>query len=111
MDNTFVWKDVTDYFTEEQRHWKGTYMEIDEVAFEQIECSLFSNPRDLWEIYVSYGNMYGVSYAPAEKAAAQRKQMMHDIEEEYKKNQLEPSKEFINSFGKKYKLNIMNAYF
>lgn len=112
MNNEFPWEDVTRDFSEEQRRWKGTYLKIDEVAFDQIECSLFSDPDDLWEIYVSYGDaMYGVSYAPADKAAAQRKQMMHEIEEEYKKNELNPSSEFINNFAKKYNLDVSHAVF
>lgn len=110
MSEKFKWEDVTDYFSESRRHWKGRYLEIDEVAFGQIECSLFSCPDDDWEIFVKYGIMDGVSYVPAEKAREQRKQMMKDIEEEYAKNGPEPSGEFINSFGEKYHLSIQ-AYF
>ena len=106
-DEKFIWEDVTDYFSERRRHWNGRYLELDEVAFEQIECSLFSCPYDRWEIFVKYGIMEGVSYVPAEKAQAQRKQMMKEIEEEYARNGFEPSDEFINSFARKYRLSVL----
>lgn len=35
------WKNVTDSFSEEQRHYKNTYMEICEVFDEAVEVSLF----------------------------------------------------------------------
>ena len=40
------WVDVTGSFSEERRHWKERYLEICEVAFDEIECSLFSNKDD-----------------------------------------------------------------
>ena len=55
------WKDVTDAFSDNERHWKGRYLEICEVANERIECSLFSCEDNDCEIYVNYGVMYGVS--------------------------------------------------
>jgi len=38
------WRDVTDCFSESQRHYRGTYMEMDEVYNESVEVSLFSAP-------------------------------------------------------------------
>lgn len=77
------------------------------MAFEAIECSLFFCPDDDWEIYVNYNDaMYGVSYISAEQAVAQREQMKWEIEEEFAKHQFEPSGDFINTFARKYRLNV-----
>lgn len=105
------WKDVTDTFDEESRHWRGRYMEICEVAGDKIECSLFSCEDDDWEIYFSFGIMYGVVYATAKEARKKRQAIMKDIAEEYSKNGEKPSGEFMNSFDKKYHVDIMNALF
>lgn len=105
------WEDKTDQFTEDERHWNDRYLETCMVADDEIECNLYSCFDGDWEVYVNYGIMYGVSYVPEEKAEAQWKQMMKEIEEEYDKNGKEPSDEFINYFGEKYGLDIMNAYF
>ena len=103
------WKNVTDTFSERSRHWKGRYLELCEVAENEIELSLFSCPDDLWEVYVNYGIMFGISYVPAENAVEHRNAMKAEIEDEYKRNGLNPSAEFINTFGEKYRLDIMNA--
>lgn len=105
------WEDRTAQFSEDERHWNDRYLEVCEVAENDIECNLYSCFDDDWEIYVNYGEMYGISYAPEEKAAAQRAQMMKEIEAEYDKNGKEPSDDFIDSFAEKYKLDIMNTYF
>ena len=86
------WNDYTDRFHEYERFWRGRYLELCEVAEEEIELNLYSWEDDDWEIYVSYGIMYGISYAPAEKAAAQREQMKEEIEEEYEKHGKNPSR-------------------
>lgn len=95
---------------EDERHWHGRYMEICEVALEKIECSLFSCPDDDWEIYVSCGIMFGISFVSASEAVKQREQMKKEIEEEYEKSGLEPSEDFVNRFAKKYMLDI-DAFF
>ena len=105
------WKDVTDTFPERSRHWKGRYLELCEVAENEIELSLFSCPDDMWEVYVNYGKMYGVSYAPAEKAAEHRNAMKAEIEAEFEQNGLNPSNDFIRTFATKYELDILNAVF
>lgn len=104
------WKNVTDSFTEPQRHWKGRYLELCEVTENEIELSLFSCPYADWDVYVSYGRMYGVSYTPS-AAAAHHNAMKAEIEAEYVKHGLKPSGEFINAFAEKYQLDIMNAIF
>ena len=105
------WKDVTDSFTEPSRHWKGRYLELCEVAEEQIELSLFSSPHDIWEVYVNYGKMYGVSYVDSDNAVAHRNAMKSEIEAEYERNGLYPSDAFIDAFAKKYQLDILGALF
>ena len=103
------WKDVTSTFSESRRHYKNTYLEICEVIDEDeiLEISLFSSPDDLFEIYFSFGIMYGIVYATKEEAAEKREQMKADLEQEYLRNK-EPSREFINSFAKKYDVQLPN---
>lgn len=56
---------------------------------------------DPYEIYFSFGIMYGIVYAEGENAYEKREQMKLDLEQEYYKNK-EPSDEFMESFVKKY---------
>ena len=41
----YKWKDVTEYFSEYARHYKETYLEIDEVLSEEVEVSLSRNTK------------------------------------------------------------------
>ncbi len=95
------WVNVTDTFSESRRHYKNTYLEICEVFGGEVEVSLFSSEDAPYEIYFSFGIMYGIVYAEREEADAKREQMKADLEQEYLKNK-EPSDEFINSFAKKF---------
>ncbi len=101
------WTDVTNTFSEAQRHYKNTYLEICEVMDEIVEISLFSSPDDPFEIYFSFGIMYGIVYASKDEAVEIREQMKADLEQEYLKNK-EPSREFINRFAKKYDVQLPN---
>nr|WP_300836768.1 hypothetical protein [uncultured Acetatifactor sp.] len=56
------WVNVTDTFSESQRHYKNTYLEICEVFDEVVELRLFSSEEDPYEIYFSFGIMYGIVY-------------------------------------------------
>ena len=106
------WKNVTNHFTEEERHYRGTYLEICEVMDDEIEVSWFSSDDDNepGQIYMSFGIMYGISYVSNADAEAQRDEMKREIAEEHEKNN-EPSSDFINSFAAKYKLTIENSLF
>lgn len=95
------WKDVTEYFSEEQRHYNGKYLEIDEVYDEEVEVSVFSAVQDAYEIYFSYNIFYGIVYAEKEKVYEIRDEMKRDLQTEYEKNK-EVTDEFINQFSKKY---------
>ena len=97
------WKNVTDTFTERERHYNGKYLEICEVYGDEIEVSLFSNPEDLYEIYMSFGIFYGITYVDKGKANILRQEIKMALVEEYKANK-EPSDDFINSFGEKYEV-------
>ena len=102
------WVNVTNTFSEEQRHYKDTYLEICEVFDEVVEISLFSTIKDEpYEIYFSFGVMYGIVYAEKEDAYERRVQMKLDLEEEYRNNK-EPSDKFINSFSQKYDVCLPN---
>lgn len=104
------WMNVTDTFSEEQRHYRNTYLEICEVMDDNIEVSFFSCENEPCEIYVSFGIMYGISYVEKSEAEKIRRQMKEEIEAEYSKNG-EPSRNFINEFAKKYSLTIQNSLF
>ena len=101
------WVDVTDTFSESRRHYRNTYLEICEVLNEEVEISLFSSVEDAYEIYFSFGIMYGIVYAEEEEAYEKREQMKSDLEQEYRKNK-EPSNEFIDSFAEKYEVCLPN---
>ena len=47
------WVNVTETFSERQRHYKNVYLEICEVCDEKVEVSLFSSEEDSYEIYFS----------------------------------------------------------
>ena len=97
------WKNVTDTFSEGERHYNGKYLEICEVYDEKIEVSLFSAPDGQYEIYFSFGIFYGIIYVDKEKATALRQEIKAAIIEEYKANK-EPTDGFIDSFAKKYEV-------
>ena len=99
------WVDVTNFFTEEKRHYKNLYMEINEVYDDLIEVSLFSSEEDLYEIYFSFGIMYGIIYVKAEEAYLKREEIKEELLGEHLKNE-KPSDEFINEFCERHKVNI-----
>ena len=95
------WENVTDYFSEDAKHYKNTYLEISEVYDDVVEVSLFSSEEDPYEIYFSYGIFYGIIYADAENAVAKREEVKKELEKEYN-NHKEPTDEFINAFARKH---------
>lgn len=104
------WRNVTDCFTEDQRHYNGKYLEIDEVYDEVVEVSLFSSETGLYEIYISFGNMVGIIYAEKEKAYDMREEIKKAFEEEYKKNK-EPSGKFVDEIDEKYGICLPDDLF
>lgn len=104
------WVNVTDYFSEGQRHYMDTYLEISEVLDDTIETSIFSSESGPYEIYFCFGMMHGIVYAEADKAYEIREKMKADLEEEYRKNK-KPSTEFIDSFAVKYKVSLPGNIF
>ncbi len=112
------WKEVTDTFSEKQRHYKDTYLEIDQVYFNKkdepvCEVSIFSSKTSPYEIYLTYGKLYGIIYTDEKRGYDLQKEIMSVFEEEYKKNNSkEPSKKFIDEFRKKYHVEIaMDTFF
>lgn len=103
------WKDVTETFSEDERHYKDTYLEICEVLDEN-ELSLFSSEVGPYEIYVSYGEMYGIVYSDASDAYQKRDEIKKVIEDDYLKNG-KPSNDFINDFAEKYGLELASDIF
>lgn len=47
-------KNVTGTFSEEERHYNGKYLEIDEVYDDVVEVSVFSAVDEPYEIYFIY---------------------------------------------------------
>ena len=99
------WKNVTNTFSEKRRHYRNTYLEICEVYDEAVEVSVFSSESQSYEIYVSYGRMYGIIYSNAEEAYAKLEEIKKVLEKEYKENK-EPTDEFIEAFAEKYQLEL-----
>ncbi len=106
----YTWRDVTETFSEEQRYYKDTYLEIDEVYNEEVEVSLFSAQEGPYEIYVSYGIMYGIIYVDADEAEAKREEVKKELAEEYEKHK-EPTGDFINSFCERHNVCLPNDIF
>ncbi len=107
------WEDRTDTF--DRRDWKDKYLEICEVLDDKIEVNLYSRADiNNYEIYVSYGIMYGIVYAHRDKAEALREEIKKVIYDDYMKNSYSedmPTDEFINSFGEKYDICIPSDIF
>ncbi len=99
------WEDVTNSFSEAQRHYKDTYLEINEVYDEVVEVSLFSSQTGPYEIYFSYGRMYGIVYVDEENAVSTREAIKSEFAQEYQKHK-EPTSEFIDEFCEKYEVAL-----
>ena len=98
-----VWKDVTDFFSEDERYYKDTYLEITEVYGDEIEVSLFSSKDEPHEIYFSYGIFYGIIYVDGKKAHSKREEVKNELVKEYQKHK-EPTGEFMKEFCKKHEV-------
>lgn len=108
------WRDVTSTFTESQRYYKDTYLEISEVLDDVIEVSIFSSNTSPYEIYVAYGKMNGIIYTNANEGYKLRESVKGALFNEYMANgkSKEPSNDFIKRFSKKFNLEYpMDLYF
>lgn len=72
--------------------------------------SIFSAENQPYEIYVSYGRMYGIIYSDAENAYIQFEKIKKVLEGAYKENK-EPSDKFIKNFAEEYHLELPNDIF
>ena len=104
------WVDVTNSFSEKDRHFKNLYMEFNEVYDDVIELSLFSSTDGPFEIYFSYDFFYGIIYTEATFAYEKRNEIKEVLETEYRKNK-KPTSDFINNFAKKYDVQLPNDIF
>lgn len=104
------WEDVTDFFSEERRYYRNTYLEKCEVYDGAVEVSIFSAENQPYEIYVSYGKMYGIIYSDSKNAYVQFEKIKEVLENAYKENE-EPSDKFIKKFAKEYHLKLPNDIF
>lgn len=102
------WIDKTDTF--EERKWKDKYLEICEVLDDKIEVNLYScEDINNYEIYVSYGIMYGIVYVHKNDSVRLQKEIKQVIYNDYMKNGYSedmPTDEFINRFHTKYNIQI-----
>lgn len=101
------WKNMIDFFSEDERYYKNTYLEINEVYDEQIEVSLFSSRDEPYEIYFSYGIFYGIIYVDRKMAHSKREEVKNELAEEFQNNE-EPTDEFINEFCEKFEVCMPN---
>lgn len=104
------WENVTENFSEEDRHYRDSYLEINEVYDEIIEVSLFSSKEGSYEIYFSYGIFYGIIYVEAEDAYSTREEIKSELAKHYLKHK-EPTNEFIDMFCSKYKVCMPDDIF
>lgn len=95
------WKNVTDTFSEEERHYNGKYLEIDEVYDDVVEVSVFSALDEPYEIYFTYDIFFGIVYAEKENVYEIRDEMKRELQTEYEKHK-QATDEFINKFSEKY---------
>jgi hypothetical protein len=107
------WIDKTNDF--EKREWKDKYLEICEVLDDKIEVNLYScKDIENYEIYVSYGVMYGIIYTHKDNAVKLREEIKKVIYDDYLKNGYSddmPTDEFINNFYEKYHITIPSDIF
>ena len=78
----YKWEDVTEILSEDERHYKHTYLEINEVYDGIVEVSLFSSEEGPYEIYFSYGIMYGIIYVDAGKPYSKSEEVKHVLARE-----------------------------
>ena len=99
------WVDVTNSFSEKERHFKNLYMEMNKVYDDVIELSLFSCLEGPFEIYFSYDIFYGIIYVEAITAHEKYNEIKKELEIEYNKNK-QPTSAFINDFTAKYNVQL-----
>lgn len=60
------WKDITNYFSEKQRHYNGKYLVVDYILDEEIEVQLYEVEEEWfdyeYEIFVNSDPFYGSTY-------------------------------------------------
>lgn len=99
------WVDVTQSFSETQRHYRDSYLESDEVLDDTIELSLFSKSMGLYEIYVGFEIMTGIIYVSKEQAYILRDEIKATLEKEYEKER-KLTNAFMEEFCKKYDMQF-----
>ena len=107
------WVDKTDTF--ENRDWKDKRLVICEILDGKIEVNLYScDDINNYEIYVSYGVMYGIVYVHKDKAVELREEIKEFIYNDYIKNGYSedmPTDEFMNEFIERYNIQIPSDIF
>ena len=107
------WIDKTDYF--EEKDFKNKHLLICEILDDKIEVNLYSTDDiNNYEIYVSYGVMYGIVYVHKDKAYELREEIKKLIYDDYMVNGYSkdmPTDEFIRNFGDKYHICIPSDIF
>lgn len=99
------WVDVTQNFSETQRYYRDSYLEIDEVLDDTIEVSLFSKPTGLYEIYVRFEIMTGIICVSKEQAYILRDEIKEILKKEYGKER-KLTDAFMKEFCKKYDMQF-----
>ncbi len=107
------WIDKTDCF--ETKDFKKKHLLICEILDDKIEVNLYSTDDiNNYEIYVSYGVMYGIVYTHKDKAYELREEIKKVIYDDYLANGYSkdmPTDEFIRNFYEKYQICIPNDIF
>jgi len=101
------WENVTESFSEEEKHYRNMYLEICEIYDGIVEVSLFSSKIELYEIYFSYGIFYGIIYVEEGDAVEKYETVKNELELEYCQHK-EPTGTFINEFAEKHRVCLPN---
>ena len=106
------WRDVTEEFTPEQRHYKNLYLEKCLVFNNEVEVSLFTpeEPGTDYEIYFSFGIFYGIVYADEGSVESKFEEIRKELEEERRGHDA-PRGEFINTFCRKHRVALPSDIF
>lgn len=99
------WVNVTQSFSEIQRHYRDSYLEVDEVLDGTVEVSLFSKPMGLYEIYVGFEIMTGIISVSKEQAYILRDEIKATLEKAYEKER-KLTDAFMEEFCKKYDMQF-----
>lgn len=106
------WKEITNNYSERQRHFNGKYLLVSYLLDGEIdggvEVQLYEVEEDgfdyQYEIFVNSEPFYGSTYPESNPYEFMEEMKKVIYEESFKKNRY--SKKFINAFAKRFDLGV-----